>query len=303
MTQENQENSSNWLIKLLGSAVLAGTVAIAALIFQIISSRNNDNASETQQANQAIQIAQQQTQIALADKQNQVQYQQLTLAAQKAIIEGQILTPSSIDNGNFSLTATAFSFQATQIESTSQAIAEMQTSVSLPQPPKFATSIPPLPTYTLYPTQIPYPTPVPTITAQPTLTLIPQTTTFMTIFANQAWQDTGVAVNTWDTLTIKYVSGLWRWTGDRPDYDGNGDPTATGVYMAICTTVYDCPITDAPLEALVGKIGLNGVPFLVGNGITVPNNAGNNQKLFLMGNDSLSGLGDNVGSIEVSITR
>jgi hypothetical protein len=148
------------------------------------------------------------------------------------------------------------------------------------------------------PTAIP-PTEVPP-TSPPTL----QITTF-TVFANQAWQDTGITVNPGDVLTIQYISGLWRWTGDRADYDGNGDPAANGTYLQICTTNYDCPITDAPLEALIGKIGASGTPFLIGNGITitVPNEAGNNQRLYLVGNDSFSGLHDNVGSIEVSIAK
>jgi len=112
-------------------------------------------------------------------------------------------------------------------------------------------------------------------------------------------------VNPGDVLVIKYISGSWRWTGDRADYDGNGDPSANGTYLDICTTNYDCPITDAPLDALVGRIGLSATPFLIGNGITytVPGNAGNNQKVFLVGNDSFSGLRDNVGSIEVSIAK
>lgn len=128
--------------------------------------------------------------------------------------------------------------------------------------------------------------------------------TSVIVFANQAWQDTGIAVNPGDVLVIRYASGSWRWTGDRADFDGNGDPYANGSYLEICTTNYDCPVTDAPLEALVGRIGLSGEPFLIGNSITytIPNSTGNNQKLFLMGNDSISGLHDNVGSIEVSIT-
>ena len=126
-----------------------------------------------------------------------------------------------------------------------------------------------------------------------------------TVYANQGWQDAGITLNAGDALTIQYVSGLWRWTGDRADYDGNGDPSANGTYLDICTTNYDCPITDAPLDALVGRIGVSGTPFLIGNGLTytVPSGSGNNQKLFLMGNDSLSGLHDNVGSIEVSIAK
>jgi hypothetical protein len=201
-------------------------------------------------------------------------------------------------------------------------VVSQPTSTSYPTSTQQAV-IPPTsdPTYTPYPTQTPYPTlvhptavppivivipptSVPPTAIPPTAvppTFIPQITTFITVFANQAWQDTGITIITGEILTIKYLSGLWRWTGDRADFDGNGDPAATGRYLGTCD---DCPIIDAPLEALIGKIGLNGIPFLIGNNINyVPNDTENNQKLFLMGNDGLYGLHDNVGSIEVSITK
>jgi hypothetical protein len=164
------------------------------------------------------------------------------------------------------------------------------------------TKVPPV-IIVIQPTTAP-PTAMPPTEVPPTPTPILQITNF-TVFANQAWQDTGITVNPGNVLTIQYVSGLWRWTGDRADYDGNGDPVANGRYLDICTTNYDCPITDAPLDALIGKIGPSGTPFLIGNGITftVPNDAGSNQRLYLVGNDSFSGLYDNVGSIAVSITK
>jgi len=90
-----------------------------------------------------------------------------------------------------------------------------------------------LPFIPLADTLTPTLTPTDTPTASPTPTPILQITT---VFANQAWQDTGIAVNPGDVLTIQYISGLWRWTGDRADYDGNGDPAANGTYLDICTT-------------------------------------------------------------------
>jgi len=131
--------SSNWFVKILGSAALAGLVAIIALIFQVNSSRNNDRASETEQAYLAIQVAKQETLNALLVEQNQIQSEQITMEARKSTIEGQ--TPLSTNNPDFALTATAFIVQATQVESTRQAIAtkqkgieSTQTAISLPQP-------------------------------------------------------------------------------------------------------------------------------------------------------------------------
>jgi|CXWL01.1.fsa_nt_gi hypothetical protein len=113
MTQGNP--SQNRLVKILESAAIAGVIALLALIFQVYSSYKQGQDTEKELNNQALQIAQQQTQIALDAEQNQLQSQSLTLAAQQSNIERQYITPPS-DNGDFALTATA-------IESTRQAIA------------------------------------------------------------------------------------------------------------------------------------------------------------------------------------
>jgi hypothetical protein len=131
MTQGN--SSTNWFIRIIGASAFAGMIAMLALVSQLVSSRGDEATSKTQEANQAIQIAQQQTQIALADEQNQLQSQQLTLVAQQFNIESRLLTPELPDNNNFSLTATAFSIQATQIELTSQAIATRQRDIETTQ--------------------------------------------------------------------------------------------------------------------------------------------------------------------------
>lgn len=123
----------NWLIRILGASALTGLVAIIALILQIVSSHDDDIASKTQQAYQAIQIAQQQTQIALAGEQNQLQSQQLTLVAQQSNIESQLLTPVPSGISESSLTAVMAMIQSTQIEATSQAIATRQKAIEATQ--------------------------------------------------------------------------------------------------------------------------------------------------------------------------
>jgi len=120
--------------------------------------------------------------------------------------------------------------------------------------------------------------------------------------ANQSWQRR-LIVNPGDTISIKYVSGEWGWTGSRANFDGKGDPDLKGNYRDICTGRNDC-LPDAPLSSLIGKIGENGTPFYIGNALTftVPPDSPPNQPLFLMGNDNPTGLSDNVGSIFVEIT-
>ena len=131
MTQKN--SSTNWFIRIIGASAFASIIALIALVSQLTSSRSDEATSKTQEAYQAIQIAQQQTQIALAGEQNKLQSQQLTLVAQQINMEGQLLTPAASENSNFSLTTTAFFFQATQIEATSQAIATRQRDIETTQ--------------------------------------------------------------------------------------------------------------------------------------------------------------------------
>jgi hypothetical protein len=125
----NNTASSSGCSKFLGSAVVMGVLTIIGLLLAVYTFYKNNQDTQKELDNQTIQLAYQQTQIALADQQNQLQSQQLTLAAQ----QGQILTPNPSDNGNFPLTATAFFVQATQIEATSQAIAARQKSIEATQ--------------------------------------------------------------------------------------------------------------------------------------------------------------------------
>lgn len=111
----NNTASSSGCSKFLGSAAVMGLLTIIGLLLAVYTFYKDNQDTQKELDNQAIQLAYQQTQIALGVEENQLQSQQLTLAAQQSNIEQQILTPSS-DNGDFPLTATA-------IESTRQAIA------------------------------------------------------------------------------------------------------------------------------------------------------------------------------------
>jgi hypothetical protein len=73
--------SPDILLKILGSAALAGLIAIIALIWAIYSSRSQDEAMERQIANQATQTAKQDVQIALNAEQNRLLAEQATAAA------------------------------------------------------------------------------------------------------------------------------------------------------------------------------------------------------------------------------
>lgn len=130
---EKHNQTSNWLIKILGSATLAGVIAILAFAWNIGESRSAQQAQDRQLANQATQIALQGIQIDLMDKQNQLVSERATSDAQKAIVENQLLTPVPANNPEVALTATALALQAIQISATSQAIVEKQQQIEATQ--------------------------------------------------------------------------------------------------------------------------------------------------------------------------
>jgi len=118
--------------------------------------------------------------------------------------------------------------------------------------------------------------------------------------SNQAWQDTGVTVQSGSPVAISYKSGQWTAdpnTNDGNLYDANGNPN-------IIVTQSGYPIQNANMGALIGKVSTN-PPFLIGNGPAVTP-AGQSGSLQLCINDDLhmkhgAGLTDNIGSLQVSI--
>lgn len=124
--------------------------------------------------------------------------------------------------------------------------------------------------------------------------------TFVPVNANQAWQDTGVAVQPGKVITISYESGQWTadpQTNNGNLYDANGCP-------GITVTQSGYPVQNVNMGALIGQVG-NNAPFFIGNGpVTTP--AGQSGPLKLCINDDLNaeygaGLVDNIGSLQVRI--
>ena len=129
----NNENSSSGCSRFFGSAFVIGVITVLGLIWAMFTFYENNRDTKKQLDNQAIQIAQQQTQIGLIAEQNQLQSQQLTLVVQQSGIEGHFLTPLPTDDEGFPLTATAYYHQVKQIEATNQAIETRQKSIEATQ--------------------------------------------------------------------------------------------------------------------------------------------------------------------------
>ena len=127
----------------------------------------------------------------------------------------------------------------------------------------------------------------------PTATQAPLVTTYE-VFANLSWQDTGVQIKSDDRLRIIW-DGKSKWRGI--NYGDFSDPL--GGYSDLNAN-YDCPpltpSEEAGWNALVAKIGANGIPsnpFKV-----IPSGEGN---LYLAMNDCDKQRYDNEGSVIVTI--
>jgi hypothetical protein len=82
----------------------------------------------------------------------------------------------------------------------------------------------------------------------------------LNVYAERGWQDTGVSLREGEELTL--TATLGRWFEDPPGvwHDASGGPDPW-----ICGDP-DChePLPNDPKYALIGKIGEQGRPFLVG---------------------------------------
>lgn len=141
------------------------------------------------------------------------------------------------------------------------------------------------------------------------------------IDSTKDWQFTGVYLRESQTLTITVVGGKWTaarieipeieriklsddyswpeaWTNLTKETAGEGSNTSCFEYSGI-----DCPIPTANIGTLIGKIGLDGEPFVIGNRRTIVTISSG--QLFLRINDGINnstvGLNDNAGVLAIQI--
>jgi hypothetical protein len=268
MTQGS--NRPNRLWQLLGGIGLATLVAILALLWDIsesINQRINERqASNTQFAIQATQIAKLDIQNELNAEQNRLLASQATNEASRATIEAQLRTPIVESNGDFAITATALVMQSTQIAATRQAIEDNRNQIESTQT-ALADSIEEL---------------------------------SFDVYADRPWNDTGLNIETGDSVQIIYVTGEWTdYVGIKSPFDGNGDP---GYICADVQEASTCaePLPEAPKGALIARIGSER-PIFIGNEASFM--VTNTGLLQLGMNDSTSrnDLSDNEGFITVRI--
>ncbi len=112
------------------------------------------------------------------------------------------------------------------------------------------------------------------------------------VSAESPWQSTDVLVRKGQVVSIRYIDGTWGVLGGARGAEKQTDAEGfEGEYRSV-----GVPLTNAPVGALVGRIG-DGEPFLVGDEIRI--RAGDGGALRLMINDQ--SLEDNFGALRVEI--
>ena len=103
------------------------------------------------------------------------------------------------------------------------------------------------------------------------------------------WQSSGVFLTAGQPVTV-IASGTWTDAGVTLTAAGHPTKTVTGS---------DCPLSGQRLLALIGRVGLNGTPFLIGATTTfTPSTTG---ILYLAPQDNWYWTDDNAGSLTVSV--
>lgn len=116
--------------------------------------------------------------------------------------------------------------------------------------------------------------------------------------ADAGWFDTGITVTVGDTLT--FVARGQALTGPLRDYpDARSGPDGQITDCTMFDGVSPCAMDSVPYGALIGKIGADGTPFLIGSGATISPAAGGT--LYLAVNDNLPFYADNHGRYVVTL--
>ena len=119
------------------------------------------------------------------------------------------------------------------------------------------------------------------------------------IEANKGWQNSGISISAGENLLF-FARGAWASNIDGRPLNWWG-PSGRG------TAGVGAPLSSAPGQALIGKIGSNGTPFEIGSYLVYGNGGQDpvNQSgiLYMRINDSDATLGDNSGMVYVSVFK
>jgi hypothetical protein len=129
----------------------------------------------------------------------------------------------------------------------------------------------------------------------------------MKIYAAKGWQDTGYkpgAQRSAGTDVVIRAEGTWCVRNDDKALgtrDANGDIPMRGNSVPLAAPD-GCPCTGEGAAAgqLIGRLGTDGAPFIVGTHCKISTNANPDDSIWLTINDTPDGLGDNEGALDVT---
>jgi hypothetical protein len=124
------------------------------------------------------------------------------------------------------------------------------------------------------------------------------------------WQPMGLALKQGDSLSINQVRGTWSLSdsahGNYPMVEAMGGEQALKSPNAAADTAKSFIMPSAPPAALIGKVGLNGTPFVVGKALDNYVVSSSGGELYLSINDGAPvgtpGFWDNAGQMTANIT-
>jgi hypothetical protein len=137
--------------------------------------------------------------------------------------------------------------------------------IIVPSTPVLSTPMPSLTSTSPPPTRIP-----PTLTRVPEVPTRPQSAiqpSSFTVYANRAWNDSGLNVGAGDTVQVQYKSGTWAyWAGTIPATDARGNPSYVCAQIQPASKCLE-PVPEAAAGSLIARIG-DAKPFYIGNQFT-----------------------------------
>jgi hypothetical protein len=139
------------------------------------------------------------------------------------------------------------------------------------------------------------------VTPRPDVAPVESETTDFVLNAQSAWANTGVVVAAGDQLQI-VAQGQWSAIAISPNVTNVAPPPYTGPDGYTGRGGVDgLPLLNANRGALIGRIGPNGAPFLIGSAYRGVADAQGPLQVSM--NEPGQGFGDNLGRLALRITR
>ncbi len=128
----------------------------------------------------------------------------------------------------------------------------------------------------------------------------PDTYVVVSVRADMAWQNTGIFIQSGQTLNVVASGSVNTWDNKPESYSPGPDGHTQDTTCPSEGNIPDCLINGEWYGTLIGRVGENGTPFRIGAKNTLPMTESG--YLYLAINDDEPYFSDNTGSYSVSIS-